>query len=557
MPRMAGKQALMEMLRAEGVDYIFGNPGTSESPIMSALESYPDLRYVLSTQEGVAMGMADGYAAATGRPSFVNLHIETGLANGISLLHHAWAEGRETPMVVTSGNKDVRKLAEGRTELSEMVRLFTKWSVEITHPEQVPTVMRRAFTEAKTPPAGPVYVGFAANALDDEAEVDIQPSSTVFANQGADPAGVEAAVNILAEAQRPIMVVGDRLGRSGGAPAAVRLAELLGAKVYAASYSAMNFPTSHPQYLGRINMGVPAGREILAQSDVVLAVGTNVFEGFFYFSGPSVGPGTRLIHLDSTPTEVGKSEPTDVGIIANPNVALRQIGDALDSSISGATREAARGRFASAAAARAEIQSQWERELKAGWNARPMPASRMMHELAGSLPADAIVADDSITSRDALHGAMEFNEPQSIYASSNFGAIGWGMGGALGVKLAHPDRPVVGIVGDGSAMMTVQGLWTAANYDIPVVYLICNNSSYRILKLNMNRYKSYILGESQPTSSYIGMDFPQPFEMAAIANAMGVHGQKVQNPEELGPAVKKALDSGKPALLDVIIDGSV
>jgi len=557
MPRMAGKLALMEMLRAEGVEYIFGNPGTSESPIMSSLEEYPDLKYMLSTQEGVAMGMADGYAAATGRTAFVNLHIETGLANGISLLHHAWAEGRETPIVVTSGNKDVRKLAEGRTDLSEMVRLFTKWSVEVTHPEQVPGVMRRAFTEAKTPPAGPVYVGFSANALDDEADVDIQPSSAVYSKHGADPAGVAAAVRILAEAQRPIMVVGDRLGRSGGTEAAVRLAELSGARVYAASYAVMNFPTSHPQYMGRINMGVPAGRETLSQSDVVMAVGTNVFEGFFYFSGPSVGPGTRLIHLDSTPSEVGKSEPTDVGIIADPQAALGQICDALDGSMSGAAREAARGRSASATAARAEIKSQWDRDLKAGWNARPMSAARMMNELAGSLPADAIVTDDSITSRDALHDAIEFNEPGSIYASSNFGAIGWGMGGALGVKLANPDRPVIGIVGDGSAMMTVQGLWTAAAYNIPVVYVICNNRSYRILKLNMNRYKSYILGETQPSSSYIGMDFPQPFDMAAIANAMGVYGRKVEDPEDLGRALKKALESGKPALLDVVIDGSV
>ena len=557
MPRMAGKLALMEMLRAEGVEYIFGNPGTSESPIMSSLEEYPDLKYMLSTQEGVAMGMADGYAAATGRTAFVNLHIETGLANGISLLHHAWAEGRETPIVVTSGNKDVRKLAEGRTELSEMVRLFTKWSVEVTHPEQVPGVMRRAFTEAKTPPAGPVYVGFSANALDDEADVDIQPSSAVYSKHGADPAGVAAAVRILADAQRPLMVVGDRLGRSGGTKAAVRLAELSGARVYAASYAVMNFPTSHPQYMGRINMGVPAGRETLSQSDVVMAVGTNVFEGFFYFSGPSVGPGTRLIHLDSTPSEVGKSEPTDVGIIADPQAALGQICDALDGSMSGAAREAARGRSASATAARAEIKSQWDRDLKAGWNARPMSAARMMNELAGSLPVDAIVADDSITSRDALHDAIEFNEPGSIYASSNFGAIGWGMGGALGVKLSNLDRPVIGIVGDGSAMMTVQGLWTAAAYNIPVVYVICNNRSYRILKLNMNRYKSYILGETQPSSSYIGMDFPQPFDMAAIANAMGVYGRKVEDPEDLGRALKKALESGKPALLDVVIDGSV
>ena len=163
------------MLRAEGVKYIFGNPGTSEGAILDALEDYPDLEYVLTTQEGAAMGMADAYARSTQQPSFVSLHIETGLANGISLLHNAKEGG--TPMVVTSANKDIRKLAEGRTQLDEMTRLFTKWSAEVTHPEQIPSVVRRAFTEAKTPPTGPVYIGFSANALDDRGDVEIVPST--------------------------------------------------------------------------------------------------------------------------------------------------------------------------------------------------------------------------------------------------------------------------------------------------------------------------------------------------------------------------------------------
>ena len=554
MVRMSGKRALMEMLRAEGVEYIFGNPGTSEAPIMDVLEEYPDIKYMLTTQEGVAMGMADGYAIATGRPSFVNLHIETGLANGISLLHHAWEGG--TPMVLTSGNKDVRKLAEGRTELSEMARLFTKWSVEVTHAEQVPGVMRRAFNEAKTPTTGPVYVGFSANALDDEAEVEILPSSMGYFRTGADIQAIDAAARMLVEASNPIIVVGDRLGKSVGTAEAVRLAELLGARVYAASYAGMNFPTNHPQFMGRVNPVLPPGRETLSQGDVVLAVGTNVFSGYFYFSGRALGPSTRLIHLDSAYNEVGKSEPTDVGIIADPKVGLHQLGDAVESAISGSFREAAKGRAALLATEKAATMERWDRDLKLRWDARPMTPARMMTELAQALPSETVISDDSITSRDAIHGAMEFTEPGSIY-SERGGAIGWGMGSTLGIKLAHPDRPVVGILGDGSAMMTIQGLWTAANSNIPAVYVICNNRSYRILKLNMNRYKTHILNEDKPSSKYIGMDFPTPLDMAAIANAMGVHGRTVEDPEELGPALKEALELGKPALLDVIIDGGI
>ena len=195
---MTGARAFLEMLRAEGVEFIFGNPGTSESAIMALLPEYPDIRYMLATQEGVAMGMADGYALASGRPAVVNLHIETGLANGISLLHHAMDGG--VPLVLTSGNKDIRKLAEGRTDLAEMVRQFTKWSVEVTHPEQTAGVLRRAFQEAKTPPTGPVYVGFAANALDDSAEVEIIPSVPSYPAPAPNAAAVNEAAQLLAGA---------------------------------------------------------------------------------------------------------------------------------------------------------------------------------------------------------------------------------------------------------------------------------------------------------------------------------------------------------------------
>ena len=210
MTRLTGKHALMQMLQAEGVQYILGNPGTSESPIMSALESYPDLKYILVLQEGVAMGMADAYGRATGQPAFVNLHIETGLANGISLLHNA-AEGG-TPLVLTAGNKDSRELAHGRTDLARMVQQFTKWSGEVTRPEQIPYAVRRAFNEARTPPTGPTFVAFSADGLDDEADLDIWPSSPRSLRAAPDLKVIQDAARLLSSADAPIILVGDRVG---------------------------------------------------------------------------------------------------------------------------------------------------------------------------------------------------------------------------------------------------------------------------------------------------------------------------------------------------------
>ena len=554
MPRMTGKRALMEMLRAEGVEYIFGNPGTSEGPILDELENYPDIRYMLSTQEGAAMGMADAYARYRGEPSFVNLHIETGLANGISLLANA-AEGN-TPLVLTSANKDIRKLAEGRTNLVEMVSQFCKWSAEVTHPEQVPSVLRRAFSEAKTHPMGPVYVAFSANALDDEADVEIVPSHKTYGRIAPDTGAIDAAVGILADSENPVLIVGDGVGQSGASAEAVRLAEMLGAKVYASFYSQVNFPTGHPQFLGLANPGMPVGKALLEDADAVVAVGTPVFPGYFYFSGSVLKPGVNLVHIDSDATQIGRTEPTDVGIVADPRTAMTALSDALELRMSGAAKESAIGRAASVAEEKAAQDAAWQARLDARQDISPMSTERMMTEIAAALPDDAIIVDDSVTTRASVFGAVDFDEPGSLLGITG-GALGWGMGGTMGVKMANPNRPVVGIIGDGSAMMTVQALWTAANADIPVVYVICNNRAYRVLKLNMNLYKSEILQQENPTSEYIAMDFPTPFDIAAVAEAMGVYGRKVEDPAEIGSALRDALALGKPAVLDVSIDGAV
>ncbi|MBM3944135.1 MAG: thiamine pyrophosphate-binding protein [SAR202 cluster bacterium] len=555
MVRMKGSRALMEQLKAEGVKYIFGNPGTSESAIMDELERYPELKYVLVTQEGVAMGAADAYARATGKPAFVNLHIETGLANGISLLHNANEGG--TPLVLTSGNKDMRKLVEGRTELKEMVTLFTKWSVELSHPEQVPGAIRRAFNEAKTPPTGPVYVGFSANAMDGEAEVEIVPSPKGHYHIQPDPQAVAEATKLLAKASNPILLVGDRIAQSNASKEAVRLAEVLGARVYAASFSEFNFPTGHPQFLGRLAYGFPDPNKLLSTADVLLGVG-NVFTSYWFFDtqgGRTLAKSTKIVHVDASGRVVGKSEPTDVGMIADPKMALAALADALEAEMSGSAKEAAKGRIAAMAKEKAAQVAAWDKRLKDRWDLKPMSTERMMAEVAANIPPETVIVDDSVTTRNSVFGAIEFDRPGSVFGERG-GAIGWGVGGGIGAKLANPDKPVIAIVGDGSAMMTVQGFWTAANENIPIVYLMCNNRTYRVLKLNMNVYKNMILKDGKP-SKYMAMDFPTGLNLAGMAQAMGVYSRRIENPQDIGPELKKALASDKPAVLDISIDGAL
>ena len=546
----------MEMLKAEGVEFVFGNPGTTETAIMDELESHPELKYVLVLQEGVAMGMADAYARATGKPSFVNLHIETGLANGISLLHNANDGG--TPLVLTSVNLDIREAARGRTDVAAMVRPVTKWSAEVTHPQQVPSMVRRAFNEAKTPPTGPTFLAFSTNALDEESDVEIAASPEGYFRIAPDARAVQRAAQALSDAASPLMVVGDRVAQSDASAEAVRVAELLGAGVYASRYSEMNFPTSHPQFLGPIRSGYPEGRAALSKADVVLVVGKLV-TGYYMFSDPVldfVGPDTKLVHIDVDANHVGSTQTTHVGVIGDPKMALADLAEALESEMSGSAREAATGRSSTLAEARVASEAAWQRRLKERWDNTPMSPERMTAELARSLPKDVIVVDDSVTTSPALHHALDFDEPGSMYGGRG-GALGWGIGGAMGIKLANPKRPVVAVEGDGSAMMTVQGLWTAANSKIPVVYIICNNGVYKVLKLNMNIYQEHVLKKGSPQSSYLGMDFPLPLNIAGMAEAMGVYGRRIEDPAELQPALRHALELGKPAVLDVVIDGSL
>ena len=564
MPKLVGKNALMEMLIAEGVQYIFGNPGTTETPIMDALQDYPQLKYVLALQENPAVGMADAYARATRRPSFANLHIAGGLAGGITMLYDSYRGG--TPMVLTAGQMvltagqaDTRMLLTDPVlsgDLVQMVQQYTKWSAEVHHASELPMAIRRAFKEAKTLPTGPVFLSLPWNVLDEEADVEIVPSSHGYYRVRPDPAAVDKAVQLLAQAENPLMVVGDRVAQSGAVQEAVAIAELLGSRVHSSAFSEVNFPTSHPQYMGPLNLNSPATRKLLQNADVLLAVGTNVFSSFLYNSEPLLGPNTQLIHMDFDLREMEKIYPTHVGMIADPKAGLMDLAEALDQGLSGSVREAARTRVAHLREEKGKAKEEFQRRVKESGNRKLMSPERMMTELAQAIPKDTIIADEAITSRAALMGPMDFDEPGSLFTLRG-GALGWGMPGAIGIKLAHPNRPVVAVVGDGSSMYTIQSLWTAARYNIPVTYVICNNRTYKILKVNMEIYLRDMLKDTARKSEYVGMDFELPLELAKIANGMGVPGQKVEDPAELGPALKKAVSSGGPALLDVVIDGSL
>jgi benzoylformate decarboxylase len=538
------------MFQAEGVKYIFGNPGTSETPMMTILPEYPDLEYLLVLQEGVAVGMAEGYGRSTGTVPLVSLHIDNGLANAFSMMIDQLRSG--TPMVITAGNKDIRKLGPGRSDLAELARPFSKWSAEITHAGQVPSVVRRAFQEARTSPTGPVFVGMSANAFDDIADVNIAPSTEMAANSSADPAAIDEVVGLLSRAEKPIMIIGDRL--AGANVDAVRLAETAGIPVYGHGSAEVNFPASHPLWQGNLSVRAPQAIEAIRSADLILAIGCTVFDDFFYQPGSVIGPGTSLVHIDSDPGSIGKSEPTDIGILAAPPAVVSQLADAVSEIFTGTRAEEAALRVREAKAASTARKEVFGRSAAAQRNGAPMSPATMARALADALPSNATVFNDGISAGGTIFEALSPSERGSYYAIRG-GAIGWGMGATMGVQLGMPDRPVVGVMGDGTAIMTVQALWTAANSNIPAVFVICNNQSYRVLKLNSNVYHR-LQGLPFP-DKYVMADFDIPLDFKAQAEAYGVEGVRVETPEDLAAQVRRGCEMDKPLVIDAIIDGAV
>ena len=552
---MTGKQALLEMLKAEGVDYIFGNPGTSEGPIIDLLGDYPEFRYILALQESVAVGMGEAYARATGRASFVSLHVDSGLANGIALMLDALNTG--TPMVVTSANYDARKVNETITDLADLVRPVTKWAVELTLPDQIPSVIRRAFNEANSHPKGPVYVGFTSNALEGMAEMNIAPSRPVHDATRPSAEGISEAATLLMDASRPMMLVGDRLSDDDALDEAVELAELMGLPVYQARGAEAAFPTTHDQFIGALSLRVTQQRAVLQDVDLVLAVGSDPFEELFYWGDVILPQDAKLVHIDPDRKAIGRSEPTDVGIVGHCALALSDLIGALRERLSPGDFAEIEQRKQAVIEQRRSNRAAFEESVAEKWDHKPMTPARMMSELADAIPDNAIVVDDSISNRGTMRHyfqAARRGDLRGVRGQS----IGGGMGATMGTQCANPDRPVFGIIGDGSAMMTIQGLWTAANDNIPCIFVICNNGMYRVLKVNFNVYQQDVL-ELPETSGgrLLYSDFGTPFDMAAIANSMGVHGERITEPSQIKPAVDRAVASGKPALLDMVIDGAL
>ena len=558
MPRTwTGREIVMETLVAEGVEYLFGNPGTTELPLIDALEDYPSIRYVLTLQEAVAVSMADAWAQASGRTGVANLHVGPGLGNAMGSLYNAW-EGR-TPLVVTAGQQDTRyRLREPVLwhDLAAMAAPVTKWSVQAESAAELPELLHRAFKIAQDPPTGPVFAALPFNVMNEHTSHAPIPPSRIWRRAAPDPDGVAEAARLLLAAERPAVFAGDRVAQSGAAEELIALAERIGADLYGDVLPAqVSFPSRHPCVRARGFADHAQVRTAVGDADLVLLVGGEFFEEVWYVEEAPFPAGAPVVQIDASARNLGRNHRLDCGIFADPKLALAALGEALEAKADGAYRAKAAARMAKMRETKERESAAHRARVERAHGNRPMSAARAMHELASAAPEGVAVAREAITADNDLGRSFDFRAPGDAVGSRG-GGIGQGLPTGIGLKLARPERPVLCVSGDGSALYTIQALWTAAHHRIPVVFVILNNRVYRILKYNMNRFRAAAKVEGR--TSYPHLDLTDPdIDYVAVARGFGVAGRRVTEPGALGPAVGEAFASGAPCLLEVVVDGSV
>jgi benzoylformate decarboxylase len=552
MPVMSGAEALIEILKKEGVEYVFGIPGATELLFMDALEKSTGINYILGLNEIVSAGMAEGYARAAGKPGFLNLHTGPGMAAALPMLYNAHAGG--VPLVITAGQQDTRLLQQDphlSGDIVGMGKIFTKWSTEIHHAEDVPMIMRRAFKTAMQHPTGPVLVSLPQNVLEGEIDFQYRAESNVYSDVRPDEKALDKAVNIIKDVSNPVILVESGITRCNALEEVVKFAELTGSKVYQVWMSDVNFPVRHPQYLGDLDPSQESTKEILKDCDLFIGVGCPLFSPSFY-NPVEVMPGNaKVIHIDEDPWELGKNMPVDCGIQGDIKVVLTELNKKLHDELSEDTIRNIENRKEETEKQKTKKTNNLEKQVEAEKNNIPVSVSRFMKEIDNLMTESTIVVDDCWSSSQMLRQLVNFSESGQFIRARKGGSIGWGLPGAMGVKLGAPGKKVIAICGDGSTAWSMQSLWTAAKYNIPVTFVITNNGVYRQVKL----VRKKVLGEYDLTERHTGMDIDKPvINFKMLAESMGVRGVQVNEPGGLEHALKDAVDSDIPGLVEVFIE---
>jgi len=549
---MTGKRAFLDLLKQEGVTVMFGNPGTTELPLMDAFAVEHDIRYILGLQEAALMAMADGYAQASGNLAVLNLHVAPGLGNAMGMLYDAMKAN--APVLVTAGQQDLEYLVTEpvlSADLPTLARPFVKWAAEVHRLQDLPRLVHRAVKTALAPPAGPVFLSLPGDMLKDEANIDLLEPTRVAPRVRGDADAIAAAAELLANAERPVIIAGDAVAQSRAHKELVALSETIGAPVYVEFIpNTASFPASHPLYRSSMTRSQAGVREALEGHDLLLSVGGDLFTWSLPSNTDPWPQGVKLIHLDTDPWQIGKNYPAEVGIFGDPKATLPEITAATVARMSAGAKTAASARLKSLTEAIKKEREAFRAKARGLAGKKPVQPLALLEAIGAMLPKDAVVFEEILSSAPGARSLIASNDEQSYFGLRG-GGIGWGLPAAIGAKVALPDRPVVALVGDGSAMYTVQGLWTAAHDRIPVVWVIFNNLSYRILKQRLVMHR----GHAEQADKFVGMELTDPaIDFVGLARSLGVAAEHATSEKDVTDLIAKGLKSNAPLLIDVATD---
>ena len=558
-----GADLFVDALETYGVSHVFGNPGTTELPVMEALPG-SDLEYVLGLHEDVAVGAAAGYAQtrryhghhdpAVLPAGVVNLHITPGLAHGLGNLYDARMAG--APLVVTAGNheRDFRHEEPLLTgDLETMADQFTKWSAEVLDARALPTMLRRAFRVALTPPTGPVFLALPVDVMVETAAGEPEPLGPIPNAGGGDPAEIERAADLLAEADDPVLIAGDGIARAGAVESAVDLAETAGLRVHGEILACeIDFPAEHEQWISYVppDEGLAS---MLMGTDTLLFVGCSTNTTLLRHEDALIEAGTTCIHVSDDAWQIGKNQPADAAVLGDPGLVMDAIAERVADRLDDGEREARLERVRTMGESLSSTIESMGEDEKAEGETRASKAELV--DAMRSVAPDAAIVDEGVTAKYSMLTRWPF-EPEGMLSNKG-GGLGYGLPAAVGAALAERERgraggrsrEVIGFVGDGSYLYYPQTLYTAARHDLDLTVVVPDNRNYRILKDNTLS----MFGGTDEDHDYVGMDIDPPVDIPTNAESHGARGRLVETPEGIAPALEEALGREGPDVLDVLV----
>jgi benzoylformate decarboxylase len=550
--RITGRSAFLALLKDEGITHLFGNPGTTELPIMHALKDHPDLTYVMAMQESLVVAIADGYSRASGKLVACNVHVAPGLGNALGSLFNAKFTG--TPMILTAGQQEQ---GHGLMEpvlygpLVQMAEPLVKWAVEVTRLEDLPRIVRRAAKIATTPPTGPVFISLPGDILNSEAGIELGRSTRVDTRVKPSDESLQALMARILKAQRPVIIAGDEIVKSDALKEAAAFAEALGAPAYQCStpYGA-HFLSESPSFLGALSRLQKQVREVLSPYDLMIVLGADPLRMSVFSEVDPMPDGLSMVQIGLVDWDLAKNYGAEIAIKADVKETLRALTPALKAAGGAALETRAKQGLAELATKNwtARRKPLIEQISKASGKS-PIDPDYMSLQIVEAMPDNAILVDESLTSGRQLLSLRPHRDRYGYHALAS-GGIGWGVPASVGVSLANPDRPVVCISGDGSAMYSIQSLWTAANHKLPLNVVICNNGGYRIIKQRLLAFHG--------DDHYVGMDFVDPpVDFIAMAKALGLEAIRITDPAELKPKLTDAFKRPGAKLIEVVLSNAV